>query len=113
MREELFAVLLGLLIRNPFRLLPVGGDLEGQAEEEERQAEDIGEVGCRCQRGDGGCRQGEGGARDGVDEDDGEGAQRDPGRLGEEGDVELGGGGADLVEAGVFAVVGRDDARQS
>ena len=108
MREELFAVLLRLLVRDPFRLLPVGGDLEGQAEEEERQAEDVGEVGCRRQRGEGGCRQREGGAREGVDEDDGEGAEGDPGCLGEEGDVELGGGGADLVEAGVFAVVGGD-----
>ena len=108
MREELFAVLLRLFIRDPFRLLPVGGDLEGQAEEEERQAEEVGEVGCRSQRGEGGCRQREGGAGEGVDEDDGEGAERDPGSLGEEGDVELGGGGADFVEAGVFAVVRGD-----
>lgn len=44
-REELLTVLLGLLVRDPLALLPIGDDLEREAEDENGEAKDVSQVG--------------------------------------------------------------------
>lgn len=96
--EELLRVLLLLFALNPGVFLAVGDDFEGEAEEEEGEAENVGEVGAGGESGSED-RGGEGRARDGIYQDNGESAERDPGGLGEEGAIEFCGRAANRVEA--------------
>lgn len=89
-------VLLLALLLQPLRLLLVGGGLERDAADPQRDAEHVGDL----QSGDGRER----GRGDGVERDDGQADQRAPGRLGHPGDEELGHRLLDLLETRVLTV---------
>lgn len=99
-RQEILLVLLLLLLLHPRALLLVRSRLEQDAKNVKRQANGVRQHE-RPQRGERSRRQR-------VQQDDGQRAQRDPRRLRHEGAEELGRRHADLVEARVLPVVGRD-----
>lgn len=94
--HEVLGMLLLALLLQPLRLLLVGGSLERDASNPQRNPEHIGEP----QTGEGRKR----GRGDGVERDDGQADEGTPCRLGHPGDEELGRGLLDLIEAGVVAV---------
>lgn len=98
-RQKVLLMLLLLLLLHPRILLPVGRDFEAQTADIEENADDVCDADC-------GGEGGEGCGWEGVEGEDGHEAEGYPGCLGEEGAEEFGGGGADVVEAGVFAVGG-------
>lgn len=100
-RQKLLVVHLCVLLLGPLAFLRIGSGFEYDAARVQREAEDIRE-------GDAGGERGEEGRGEGVESQDGEEAEGDPGRLSHEGAEEGGWGGADLLEARVLAVLGED-----
>jgi hypothetical protein len=98
-------MLLLFLRFDPCALLAISRDLKTETKNENCQAQDIREIWFRTYRASND-RRGVCCSWNAVYDDDRECAKRDPCCLSEEGDEELRWGAADLIEAGVFPVIG-------